>query len=166
MRVGQRGKANLIVEPCTSASLNKLPRELDADARATFGTVRREHAPLVRFGDFLDEREPEAHGLFAVFAVGGPLVKSLEHPALLARLTAIVGAKYAITDRDAQAPYLVEMRDMFHGHTPVVLRPGTVAEVALILALANETATAVVPQQTEMTAAAKALNLCGSSVAA
>src|SRR5438552_3723241 len=67
-------------------------------------------------------------------------------PALLARLTAIVGAKYAITDRDAQAPYLVEMRDMFHGHTPVVLRPGTVAEVALILALANETATAVVPQ--------------------
>jgi FAD/FMN-containing dehydrogenase len=67
-------------------------------------------------------------------------------PALLAGLTAIVGAKYAITDRDAQAPYLVEMRDMFQGRTPVVLRPGSVAEVASILALANETATAVVPQ--------------------
>src|SRR5262249_3627096 len=45
-----------------------------------------------------------------------------------------------------QAPYLLEMRDMFRGHTPVVLRPGSVAEVAAILALANETSTAIVPQ--------------------
>ena len=67
-------------------------------------------------------------------------------PALLARFVAIVGPRYAITDPDAQTPYLVEMRDMFHGRTPVVLRPGSVAEVARILALANETATAVVPQ--------------------
>src|SRR5262249_6348598 len=67
-------------------------------------------------------------------------------PALLDRFTAIVGPRYAITDPEAQAPYLVEMRDMFHGRTPVVLRPGAVAEVARILALANETATAVVPQ--------------------
>ena len=67
-------------------------------------------------------------------------------PALLARFAAIVGDKHAITDQEAQAPYLVEMRDMFHGHTPVVLRPGTVAQVAQILRLANETATAVVPQ--------------------
>src|SRR5258708_2618718 len=63
-----------------------VPRDLHADARATFGTVRREYAPLVRFGDLLDEREPEAHRLFAVFAVGRPLVERLEHPALLARL--------------------------------------------------------------------------------
>jgi FAD/FMN-containing dehydrogenase len=67
-------------------------------------------------------------------------------PALLARFAAIVGEKYAITDEDAQAPYLVEMRDMFRGHTPVVLRPGSVAEVSEILRLANETATAIVPQ--------------------
>jgi D-lactate dehydrogenase (cytochrome) len=67
-------------------------------------------------------------------------------PALLDRFTAILGPRYAITDPEAQAPYLVEMRDMFHGRTPVVLRPGAVAEVARILALANETATAVVPQ--------------------
>jgi D-lactate dehydrogenase (cytochrome) len=45
-----------------------------------------------------------------------------------------------------QAPYLVEMRNMFQGHTPVVLRPGSVEEVSKILALANETATAIVPQ--------------------
>ena len=58
---------------------------------------------------------------------------------LLARFIAIVGEKNAITDPQAQAPYLVEMRDMFTGHTPLVLRPGSVAEVATILALANET---------------------------
>jgi D-lactate dehydrogenase (cytochrome) len=38
------------------------------------------------------------------------------------------------------------MRNMFHGHTPVVLRPSSVEEVALILKLANETATPIVPQ--------------------
>jgi D-lactate dehydrogenase (cytochrome) len=67
-------------------------------------------------------------------------------PALLAHFAAIVGDKYAITDPQAQAPYLVEMRNMFHGHTPVVLRPSSVEEVALILKLANETATPIVPQ--------------------
>jgi len=67
-------------------------------------------------------------------------------PALLARFATIVGEKNAITDPQAQAPYLIEMRDMFPGHTPMVLRPGSVAEVAAIVKLANETATAIVPQ--------------------
>jgi D-lactate dehydrogenase (cytochrome) len=67
-------------------------------------------------------------------------------PSLLARFAAIVGEKYAITDPDVQAPYVVEMRDMFRGHTPMVLRPATVAEVVAILKLANDTATPIVPQ--------------------
>jgi FAD/FMN-containing dehydrogenase len=67
-------------------------------------------------------------------------------PALLARFAAIVGDKYAITDPQMQAPYLVEMRNMFQGHTPVVLRPGSVEEVSKILTLANEAAIAIVPQ--------------------
>jgi D-lactate dehydrogenase (cytochrome) len=67
-------------------------------------------------------------------------------PDLLARFIAIVGEKYAVTDVQAQTPYLVEMRDLYHGVTPVVLRPGSVAEVSAILKLANETKTAVVPQ--------------------
>src|SRR5579875_2663784 len=67
-------------------------------------------------------------------------------PQLLERFIAIVGKKYALTDPQAQAPYLVEMRDLYRGHTPVVLRPGSVAEVSAILRLANETHTAVVPQ--------------------
>jgi len=67
-------------------------------------------------------------------------------PALLARFAAAVGEKYAITDPQLKAPYLVEMRNLFQGHTPLVLRPGSVAEVSAILKLANETATPIVPQ--------------------
>src|SRR6204780_946866 len=67
-------------------------------------------------------------------------------PALLARFTAIVGEKFAITDPDIQAPYLIEQRNMFQGHTPVVLRPSTVAEVSAIARLANDTGTPIVLQ--------------------
>jgi D-lactate dehydrogenase (cytochrome) len=67
-------------------------------------------------------------------------------PALLARFAAIVGEKYAITDPDIQAPYLIEQRNMFQGHTPVVLRPANTAEVSAIAKLANETGTPIVPQ--------------------
>ncbi len=66
--------------------------------------------------------------------------------ALLSRFAAIVGERYAITDPQLKAPYLVEMRNLFHGHTPMVLRPAAVAEVSAILKLANETATPIVPQ--------------------
>jgi D-lactate dehydrogenase (cytochrome) len=67
-------------------------------------------------------------------------------PDLLARFIAIVGERYAITDPQMQEPYLVEMRDLFHGQTPVVLRPGSIEEVSNILKLANDTKTAIVPQ--------------------
>jgi D-lactate dehydrogenase (cytochrome) len=67
-------------------------------------------------------------------------------PALLARFSAIVGDKYAVTDAALKEPYLVEMRGLFHGRTPMVLRPGSVAEVSAILKLANETFTPIVPQ--------------------
>jgi D-lactate dehydrogenase (cytochrome) len=67
-------------------------------------------------------------------------------PDLLRRFTSIVGDKYAITDPQAQEPYLVEMRDLYRGHTPLVLRPGSVAEVSALVKLANETRTAIVPQ--------------------
>jgi FAD/FMN-containing dehydrogenase len=67
-------------------------------------------------------------------------------PDLLARFAAIVGQKYAVTAPQDQEPYLVEMRDLYHGRTPVVLRPGSVDEVVAILKLANETKTAIVPQ--------------------
>src|SRR5580700_7681529 len=65
---------------------------------------------------------------------------------VLARFAALVGDRYAITEARAQEPYLIEMRGLYHGRTPMVLRPGTVAEVAAILRLANETRTPIVPQ--------------------
>ncbi len=67
-------------------------------------------------------------------------------PDLLGQFKAIVGERYAITDPEAQTPYLVEMRDRWRGHTPLVLRPGSVDEVAAILKLANENRIAIVPQ--------------------
>jgi FAD/FMN-containing dehydrogenase len=76
------------------------------------------------------------------------LDKSLSAPdaSLLARFAAIVGEKYAITEPQAQAPYVVEMRDLYRGRTPMVLRPGSVTEVTQILKLANHTSTPIVPQ--------------------
>jgi FAD/FMN-containing dehydrogenase len=67
-------------------------------------------------------------------------------PDLIARLTGIVGAEHALTDPDQQLPYLREMRDLYVGRTPLVLRPGTVEQVSQILALANEARVGVVPQ--------------------
>ncbi len=74
------------------------------------------------------------------------LTKPALPPELLERFRKIVGEKFAVTDEQAQEAYLVEMRDLYHGRTPVVLRPGSVDEVSAILRLANETRTAVVPQ--------------------
>jgi D-lactate dehydrogenase (cytochrome) len=68
-------------------------------------------------------------------------------PELLSRFAAIVGGgKYAITDYAEQEGYLVENRGLYHGRTPVVLRPGSTAEVAAILKLADESGTPIVPQ--------------------
>ena len=66
--------------------------------------------------------------------------------ALLEKFSAIVGTKNAIVDVAEQAPYLKEWRDLWKGHTPVVLRPATTAEVSAILKLAHETDTKIVPQ--------------------
>ena len=65
---------------------------------------------------------------------------------LLSRFAAIVGEKYAITDPAEQEGYLIEGRGLYRGRTPMVLRPGSTAEVAAILTLANDTGTPVVPQ--------------------
>jgi FAD/FMN-containing dehydrogenase len=67
-------------------------------------------------------------------------------PATLARFVTVVGEKNAITDPEKQTPYLVEFRGLWTGRTPVVLRPGSAAEVSEILKIANETSTAIVPQ--------------------
>ena len=44
---------------------------------------------------------------------------------LIANFRAIVGDKYAVTDAADIAPYVTEERDLFHGRSPLVLRPGS-----------------------------------------
>jgi FAD/FMN-containing dehydrogenase len=67
-------------------------------------------------------------------------------PELIARFRAIVGDKYAVTDAADIEPYVVEERDLFHGRSPLVLRPGSTAEVSAICKLASEQKIALVPQ--------------------
>jgi FAD/FMN-containing dehydrogenase len=65
---------------------------------------------------------------------------------LIAKFRAIVGEKYAVTDQADIAPYVTEERDLFHGRSPLVLRPGSTAEVSAICKLATEHRIALVPQ--------------------
>jgi FAD/FMN-containing dehydrogenase len=65
---------------------------------------------------------------------------------LIAKFRAVVGDKYAVTDAADIAPYVTEERDLFHGRSPLVLRPGSTAEVSAICKLASEHKIALVPQ--------------------
>ena len=65
---------------------------------------------------------------------------------LLARFAAIVGEKHAVRDPAEIAPHLVENRGLYHGASPMLLKPGSVEEVSAILKLASETGAAIVPQ--------------------
>src|SRR5262245_14940210 len=65
---------------------------------------------------------------------------------LIDRFATIVGELYALRDEVSIAPYLIEPRNKFHGRTGLVLRPGSVDEVAAILRLASDTLTPIVPQ--------------------
>src|SRR6202020_2190242 len=67
-------------------------------------------------------------------------------PELIARFRSIVGDKYAVTDTADIAPYLTEERGLYHGRSPLVLRPGSTAEVSAICKLASEHKIALVPQ--------------------
>src|SRR5258707_14216207 len=67
-------------------------------------------------------------------------------PDLIAKFRTIVGDKYAVTDVADIAPYVTEERDLFHGRSPLVLRPGSTAEVATICRLASDHQIALVPQ--------------------
>jgi FAD/FMN-containing dehydrogenase len=67
-------------------------------------------------------------------------------PELIAKFRTIVGDKYAVTDAADIAPYVTEERDLFHGRSPLVLRPGSTTEVSAICKLASEHRIALVPQ--------------------
>jgi len=46
-------------------------------------------------------------------------------PDLIARFRSIVGDKYGVTDAAEITPYVTEERNLYTGHSPLVLRPGS-----------------------------------------
>ena len=65
---------------------------------------------------------------------------------LLENFSTIVGRSHMLTSAADIAPYLLEPRGKFSGHSPLVLQPGSTEEISAILRLANKTGTAIVPQ--------------------
>lgn len=64
----------------------------------------------------------------------------------LDRLKQAVGAKGFSEDPAEIAPYLEEWRSKYKGATPLLLKPGSTAEVSAILRICHETGTPLVPQ--------------------
>ena len=61
-------------------------------------------------------------------------------------LKAIVGPRGYIDDAPGMAAYLNDTRDLFHGASPLVLRPANTEEVAAIVALCSQARIGIVPQ--------------------
>ena len=58
-------------------------------------------------------------------------------PELIEQFRKIVGDRHAITDAADIEAYVTEERNLFHGRSPLVLRPGSTAEVSAICKLAS-----------------------------
>ncbi len=67
-------------------------------------------------------------------------------PAVLARLKAELPPGRALESKAETEPFVNDWRGRYRGVTPLVLQPGSTAEVAAIVAICAETSTAVVPQ--------------------
>lgn len=67
-------------------------------------------------------------------------------PELIDQFRKVVGDRHAITDPADIEPYVTEERNLFHGRSPLVLRPGSTAEVSEICKLASAHNIALVPQ--------------------
>jgi FAD/FMN-containing dehydrogenase len=65
---------------------------------------------------------------------------------LTTALAPLVGAANVLTDADERAGYEVDWTGRFRGSTPAVVRPGSVDEVAQVLAWCRREGVAVVPQ--------------------
>ncbi|HUL18078.1 MAG TPA: FAD-binding oxidoreductase [Steroidobacteraceae bacterium] len=61
------------------------------------------------------------------------------------QLRSLLGPEGFVADEAARAPYLSDHRRLYHGRALAVVRPGSVAEVARVLALCNAAGAGVVP---------------------
>jgi FAD/FMN-containing dehydrogenase len=73
-------------------------------------------------------------------------MSDLVAPAVIDRLKALLGERGWSQDADRLAPKLVEWRERWSGHTPLMLLPQSTHEVASIVAICAETKTPIVPQ--------------------
>ena len=64
---------------------------------------------------------------------------------LIAGLQAIVGARYCLTEPEAQAPFVTDWRGLYRGAARAVALPGTTAEVQAIVRLARQHLVPIVP---------------------
>ncbi|MFN8023086.1 MAG: FAD-binding oxidoreductase [Acidimicrobiales bacterium] len=67
-------------------------------------------------------------------------------PVVWRELIEVVGAAHVVTDPDVLAPHVVDWTGRFRGHTPAMVRPGTVDEVAGLIEVCRRHHVAIVPQ--------------------
>src|ERR1700674_2385623 len=65
---------------------------------------------------------------------------------VLTRLKEVLGPRGWSDDPDRLAPKLVEWRDRWRGHTPLLALPGSTAQVAAVIGICAEAGVAVTPQ--------------------
>ena len=65
---------------------------------------------------------------------------------LMSEFKAIVGEANATTDQNEIAPHLVELRGLYRGQSPLLLKPNTTEQVSQIVKLANDNKINVIPQ--------------------
>ena len=65
---------------------------------------------------------------------------------MLDTLRGIVGESNVLVDDDVRAGYEIDWTGRFRGHTPAVVRPGSVDEIAAVVRACHDTATSIVPQ--------------------
>ena len=68
------------------------------------------------------------------------------NPDLIDQFSTIVGDRYALRTQADIAPFVEDMRGRYTMPSSLVLRPGSVEEVAAILTLATKTRTPIIPQ--------------------
>lgn len=72
--------------------------------------------------------------------------ETIDRRALIADLTAAVGAQHVQTDEDTLAPFLVDERRRYRGDALAVVSPADTADVATVVRLCAAAGVAVVPQ--------------------
>jgi FAD/FMN-containing dehydrogenase len=70
----------------------------------------------------------------------------MDAPTLLHRLARIVGERHVLAGDADTAPYATDFRKRYFGRARAVVKPGSTAEVAAVVALCAETRTPIVPQ--------------------